>query len=56
MSPFHDNWVCLHVPEEFHDVVLEVEFKTELLGWLSTKGKLGSNILFTDKFVFLFDF
>ena len=40
MSPFRDNFVILRVPLEFHDVVLELDFKTELLGWLKVKGSL----------------
>eukprot|EP01095_Lingulamoeba_sp_RSL-Kostka_P006267 TRINITY_DN195_c0_g1_i1.p1 TRINITY_DN195_c0_g1~~TRINITY_DN195_c0_g1_i1.p1 ORF type:complete len:1110 (+),score=492.52 TRINITY_DN195_c0_g1_i1:3702-7031(+) len=40
LSPLNDNYVILHVPEEFHDAVLEVEFKTELIGWLMAKGSL----------------
>ena len=49
MSPFADNFVALHVPEEFHDVVVELEFKTELLAWLQARGALGSNVQFMDK-------
>ena len=39
-SPYVDNFVVLKVPSEFHDIVIEVEFKTELISWLCLKGRL----------------
>ena len=37
LSPLADNFVVLHVGPEFHNVVLELDFKTELVAWLSMK-------------------
>lgn len=53
MSPFRDNYVILHVPEEFHDAALELDFKTELVAWLSVHGSLRNNIQFLDKIPYL---
>lgn len=55
LSPYRDNFVILKCPLDFLDVVLEVEFKTELLGWLKVKGSL-NQFEFGDKYVFLFFF
>merc|ERR1711862_620510 len=51
MSPFRDNFVVLHCPMEFHDVALEVEFKTELIAWLKEKGSLNT-FEFMDKITY----
>jgi len=48
LSPYRDNFVILKMPLDFLDVVLEVEFKTELLGWLKERGSL-SQFEFGDK-------
>ena len=50
LSPFRDNFVVLKCPMEFFDVVLELEFKTELLAWLKDKGQL-TQFEFIDKYV-----
>ena len=50
LSPLVDNFVVLKVPSEFFDVVLELEFKTELISWLCLKGALqSSNVFFQDQ-------
>merc|ERR1711879_637974 len=51
LSPFRDNFVVLKMPMEFLDVVLEVEFKTELLGWLKERGSL-TQFEFMDKITY----
>eukprot|EP01102_Stenamoeba_stenopodia_P010428 TRINITY_DN313_c0_g3_i2.p1 TRINITY_DN313_c0_g3~~TRINITY_DN313_c0_g3_i2.p1 ORF type:complete len:1264 (+),score=385.55 TRINITY_DN313_c0_g3_i2:434-4225(+) len=55
LSPFSDNYVILHCtpnPPEW-DIVVETDFKTELVAWLSTKGSIGSNVQFLDKVVYM---
>ena len=50
LSPLVDNFVVLKVPSEFFDVILELEFKTELISWLCLKGALqASNVFFQDQ-------
>lgn len=51
LSPFRDNFVVLKSPLQFIDVVLEVEFKTELLGWLKERGSL-TQFEFMDKITY----
>merc|ERR1712137_606360 len=51
LSPFRDNYVVLKMPMEFLDIVLEVEFKTELCGWLKERGAL-TQFEFTDKITY----
>jgi myosin-1 len=50
LSPFADNFIILVNQLEMWDVALELEFKTELLAWLTYKnGSVGSNIIYMDK-------
>eukprot|EP00013_Stygamoeba_regulata_P022967 CAMPEP_0177645134 /NCGR_PEP_ID=MMETSP0447-20121125/9087_1 /TAXON_ID=0 /ORGANISM="Stygamoeba regulata, Strain BSH-02190019" /LENGTH=1250 /DNA_ID=CAMNT_0019147597 /DNA_START=285 /DNA_END=4037 /DNA_ORIENTATION=- len=53
LSELADNFIALHCSMLFHDVVLEVEFKTELVSWLTTRGALQpSNVNFTCEMVY----
>jgi len=52
LSPFVDNFVALKCPMTFWDVVIETEFKTELVAWLLTRGSLtASGITFAATYV-----
>eukprot|EP01104_Vermistella_antarctica_P012194 TRINITY_DN3483_c1_g1_i1.p1 TRINITY_DN3483_c1_g1~~TRINITY_DN3483_c1_g1_i1.p1 ORF type:complete len:1243 (+),score=432.95 TRINITY_DN3483_c1_g1_i1:355-4083(+) len=50
LSPYGDNYVVVQCPnsQAEWDVVIECDFKTELVGWLSAKGSLSNNVQFAD--------
>lgn len=51
MSPFYDDFVVVHChsnPEDY-DVVIECDFKTELVAWLNSYGTVNNNIVFADR-------
>lgn len=53
MSPLYDDFIVLHCPgPEDYDIVIECDFKTELLAWLNAYGSINNNVVFSDKFVY----
>eukprot|EP01100_Stratorugosa_tubuloviscum_P012323 TRINITY_DN580_c0_g2_i1.p1 TRINITY_DN580_c0_g2~~TRINITY_DN580_c0_g2_i1.p1 ORF type:complete len:1264 (+),score=732.79 TRINITY_DN580_c0_g2_i1:136-3927(+) len=52
LSPFSDNYVVLHCTPPEWDVVIETDFKTELVAWLTSKGSV-SRVDFNEKINYL---
>ena len=52
LSPLYDDFIIIHCrsnPETDYDVVIECEFKTELLAWINSYGHVNNNVVFADR-------
>lgn len=49
LSPFNDNFVIVHAPEDF-DVALQLDFKTELVATINKAKGSNCNISFKSKY------
>jgi len=48
LSPQFDNFLVLHVTEDA-DLIVQTDFKTEMLAWLNQHGSIRNNVTFVDK-------